>query len=589
MNLIQHYPSHLDLDQVAADYPDRAILEVDGQVQRWLQVRSSQLLSRARHLSYCGDGTKAMGLVVGVAGALCWATPFGVFSATLGLLGWASAVFTDHSKTREFYPLPLIRENIFDVIQKAGDPDLRAQYEEMLVQSGISPLQQKTLDMLSYLNLEEYAEARMLLLNRDEVARLLQSVNLNIRFLLYLRIVEHYINNDRLEMSQQEVEKAIEGASHDYSVNYGVVRRLNELTHNQSYGRLPEAGLTPIAEASIPTTPRRRMELDLPAPVRDDRPVHQSNDRPEVVVPEPSTDRRAMNPPGFERPQAIVETGLFRIVADPFQSRAFFGAQRTGKSFFVAAATQQLAEKGVKIFHLNLASVQDDGEDDRYWSHATSVRGDLGFMDSRDAAELIAKSIALVKQFIDAPSGALLICDEWTVVGRKNHSYATELEPLTKMLNGITASLVSSGKKRQKAIWTIAPDMVAGGLAEGARLTVKDLALVLVSIAPWTTVEWSRRDGQGLKSEISFSHELFGQLERNYSGLTRPRNNGSLSSSDRIVFMDGHWYSLGVSKDSVKETIAQGDNAYIPIAGEPDPLAQEFNQVINGGNNGTLP
>jgi hypothetical protein len=53
--------------------------------------------------------------------------------------------------------------------------------------------------------------------------------------------------------------------------------------------------------------------------------------------------------------------------------------------------------------------------------------------------------------------------------------------------------------------------------------------------------------------------------------------------------MDGHWYSLGVSKDSVKETIAQGQNAYIPIAGELDPLAQEFNQVINGGNNGTLP
>ena len=555
------------LEDIAKDYPDLRLL--DRNIPQWLKERESILYDRATHRLNSCESTKGLSLGVIFVSCVWMASPLAPLTAIVGGCSYLMSVLADFEDTGRFCPLPLKRDSIEELINSITSHDYRTVQEE--IKRRVPETRLSLLSRYSYLELKDRAEAVMLLHNYEcrhkaEVAPLdwiLGEAPQGYRFLVYLRLLTEYMNRRDFSFSQEEILRL--------------------------YSYLPTIEESPMAVPLRNDRPVSRSPVVAftPEPRVDPAPTTPSSDRVDFEIR--STELRAMNPPIIEKPQPIVETGLLRIVADPFQSRAFFGAQRTGKSFFVAAATQQLAEKGVKVFHLNLASVQDDGEDDRYWSHTTSVRGDLGFMDPRDAAELIAKSIALVKQFIDAPCGALLICDEWTVVGRKNHSYATELEQLTKMLNGITASLVSSGKKRQKAIWTIAPDMVAGGLAEGARLTVKDLALVLVSIAPWTTVEWSRRDGHGLKSEVSFSHELFGQLERNYSGLTRPKNNGSLSGSDRIVFMDGYWYPLGVNKDSVKETIVQGQNAYIPIAGDPDPVAQEFNQFVNGGgDNGTL-
>lgn len=295
------YPKQLDLDAIAANYPDRAILEVDGQVQRWLEVRLSQLLTKSRHLSFYCDGTKTLGLTVGVLGAICASsTLFGGLAAAFGIVGWANAVLKDQSKTRSLHPFPFVRKDISNWIQDISDPDLRMVRESFLAAQGVSEFHQKTIEMLSYLDVEEFAEAKLLVLYFDKVSAILQSVNQQrIKFLLYLRIIDFYIKNDSLSMTEEDVESAIQGAKSDYSIDYGSLDRLNHLTESQSYGRLPQPEWTPIAEASIPTTPRRRVELDLPAPPREDRPVHQSNDR--VVLPEPSTDRRAMNPPMVER------------------------------------------------------------------------------------------------------------------------------------------------------------------------------------------------------------------------------------------------------------------------------------------------
>jgi len=576
------------LDDIARDYPDLWLL--DRNIPQWLKERESILYDRATHRLNSCESTKGLSLGVILVSFGWMASPLAPLTAIVGACSYLMSVLADFEDTGRFCPLPLKRDSIGEIINSISSHDYRTMQEE--IKRKVPETRLSLLSRYSYLELKDRAEAVMLLHNyecriKEEVAPLdwiLGEAPEGCKFLVYLRLLTEYMNRRDFSFSQEEILRL-----------YSYLPTIEESPmaippqRDRRVSRPPVAAFTPEPRVDRP-------------PVIPSVPFTPKSDRAdfEIDLPEVPTDRRETNPPVVERaprveakpqaPQSIVETGLLRIVADPFQSRAFFGAQRTGKSFFVAAATQKLAEQGVQTFHINLASVQDSGDDDLYWGHATSVRGDLGFMDSRDASELIARAIALVKQFIDAPSGALLICDEWTVVGRKNHSYAEEMEPLTRMLNGMIASLVSSGKQRQKAVWTIAPDMVAGGLTDGAKLAVKDLALVLIAVAPWSTVEWSRRDGRGLKSEISFSHELYGQLDRNYAGLTKPRNNGSLSSSDRIVFMDGHWYPLGVDKNSVKGTIAPGENHYIPIAGEPDPLAQEFTQIVNtGGNNESLP
>ena len=163
MNLTHHYPTHLDLDSIAADYPDRSILEADGQVQRWLRLRSEQLLHQARHLSRSADGAKLAGLASGVIGMLCHATPLGVVSAGLGVTAWGWAVFVDYTQTRSFNPLPGLREDLLEWLERMGDADQRAKYETFMLDSGISQFQIKTLEMLTYLPLEQYAEAEFLL------------------------------------------------------------------------------------------------------------------------------------------------------------------------------------------------------------------------------------------------------------------------------------------------------------------------------------------------------------------------------------------------------------------------------------------
>lgn len=583
MSLTHHYPTHLDLDSIAADYPDRSILEADGQVQRWLRLRSEQLLHQARHLSRSADGAKLAGLASGVIGMLCHATPLGIFSAGLGLTAWGWAVFVDYTQTRSFNPLPGLRDDLFEWLERMGNSDQRAAYEAFMIESGISHFQAKTLEMLTYLPLEQYAEAEFLLQSNDIVAQILNSIDQNIRFLLYLRIREHYINYGSLSsLDQRTIETAIENAKNDYSVNYGQVEKINTLTETRSYGRTPLPSFQPPIVPIVPP---------IPFASPDDRP-HQSQRRkviePEVdyvldidrleeetIAPAVVNDRPVAPTPVQQR--GVKETGIEKILANPFESRAFFGAQRTGKSYLVACTSQRLAEKGIKVFHINLASLPD-GDDTRYWGHARSVRADLAMLDPGEARAVTGEALKLVKDFREAGRGAILICDEWTIMGSLLHSYGAFIEPLTTLLADTIASFKSSGIQRQKAVWTIAPDIIAGGLTDTAKMAVKNLSLVLVAIPPWETVTWQAEEG-GLINTVTFSPGLYGQLKRNYTGLTYPVHNSFLSGSNRIVFTDGHWYPVGVDKHSLKPFIKT--IAFNPPEQTRDPIAMEFSQLIN--------
>jgi hypothetical protein len=232
-------------------------------------------------------------------------------------------------------------------------------------------------------------------------------------------------------------------------------------------------------------------------------------------------------------------TGFSEILADPYQSRAFFGAQRTGKSYFSAVSSRELNHAlSCKIFHLNLASFGD--EDSYYWSHATeTIQCDLSAMDAFQASQIIKKAIELVQSFYRTQN-AILIVDEIAYLGSTSNQHSEILKPLLTIIADKITTLSSSGKKRQQAVWTIAPEFVAGSLVQDAK-AVKKLKLCYVSIHPDRSTPWN---GQ----EIGFDWELFNQIKANFT-ISDPE---AVPNSDRICFIGSHWLPVGELPDLKK-------------------------------------
>lgn len=224
-------------------------------------------------------------------------------------------------------------------------------------------------------------------------------------------------------------------------------------------------------------------------------------------------------------------TPLDKLLASPYQSRAWFGAQRTGKSYLAAITSQQMfLTLATKVFHINLHSF---GTEDRaYWVHARSVTGDMGHMPEHEVYQLIDKAIAVVKEFSNTQN-ALLIFDEITLTGAINNPYSEQLQPLLAMVASSCSELASTGKKRRQAIWTISPDFVAMQLTQETK-AIKSLAVTFVAIPPGKSLDW---EGQA----IGFHSESFQNVQRNFTALKdAPR-----LDCDRMVFLDGLWLDMG--------------------------------------------
>jgi hypothetical protein len=229
---------------------------------------------------------------------------------------------------------------------------------------------------------------------------------------------------------------------------------------------------------------------------------------------------------------ATATNALSALLKSPFLSRAWFGAQRTGKSYLAAVASLELSKRGIKIYHLNLASFGD--EDAVYWQHAVkSVRADLSSLDEMTAQPFIDEAISLVHEFFSTRN-AILIFDEITLTGSLSNQHAAALDPLLRLVADKIACLASTGTKRAQAIWTLSPDFVAGSLSQQVK-AIKSLALVFVAIAPGRSVDWNG-------NRIGFHAEAFGNVQRNFPVLTMPSSN---AGCDRICFVDGHWLPVG--------------------------------------------
>ena len=120
-------------------------------------------------------------------------------------------------------------------------------------------------------------------------------------------------------------------------------------------------------------------------------------------------------------------TALSIIVSDPYQSRAFFGAQRTGKSYLAAVASRQISESlGCKVFHMNLASY--GSEDSYYWTHAIkSLVCDLSSMGGYEATQMVKSAIKLVKEFYSTQNAILIVDDQHiSICTRRNVGWLVE-------------------------------------------------------------------------------------------------------------------------------------------------------------------
>lgn len=269
---------------------------------------------------------------------------------------------------------------------------------------------------------------------------------------------------------------------------------------------------------------------------KEEKEEKEEEEEEEEEVTNPATTK--ISPLYQSKPVANVSipkapTAYSVLIANPFSSRAGFGWQRTGKTYLFAIATQELAlERGVQIFHINMASYGD--EDAQYWGHAVkSIRCDLPSLDSYQAQYYTDEAIECVHQFF-ATRNAILVFDEIVLTGSLSNQHAEIVAPLLKLVADKISCLASTGVKRAQAIWTLSPDFVAGACTQDCK-ALKSLSLCYISIPPGKSVDWNG-------NPVKFHQETFENVKRNFPSLTYPEGKWK---GDRICFVDGQWRELG--------------------------------------------
>ena len=250
------------------------------------------------------------------------------------------------------------------------------------------------------------------------------------------------------------------------------------------------------------------------------------------------------------------------VIQSPGISRLMIGGQRTGKSYFAAVASRELARSlGWKIFHINLASY--GAEDDYYWQHAyKSIKGDLATItDENQANDLIAAAIDCITEFVATPQ-ALLIVDEIVFSGSKYGKWDTSA--FLRVVAEQISALTSSGMKRERVIWALCPELVAGSVKDAVK-AIKSLNLLYVAIVPGMIVDWN-------KQKIKFDESVHQQVTANFKGVNMPtpeqvslcRRHGL----PRIAYMNGEWLPVGELPKIEQPTIAK-PSAYAVVSAPP--------------------
>lgn len=282
----------------------------------------------------------------------------------------------------------------------------------------------------------------------------------------------------------------------------------------------------------------------IPASVADPIAVEPDEDEDEDLEIEPAPIAVAkVSAVPTESIAAARSFGVFKnrnpvdvLVAALFSNRSIWGGQRTGKTALAAKASAEimLREPGVKVFYINLFAADLEATNAMFKHAYRAIVCDLAPLKPYNATATILEAAKVFDEFTQT-TGAILILDEASSMGDINGRHFEGLTPLIDDLVGYLSSIRGSTKKRKKAVWTIAPEIVAGNLGNGMKSLMKGFSPVLVAISKNRTVDW---EGQ----EIACDTTLQGQLEINFKPA---RFSVPEMDVDRCCLIDSVWMPLG--------------------------------------------
>jgi hypothetical protein len=219
-----------------------------------------------------------------------------------------------------------------------------------------------------------------------------------------------------------------------------------------------------------------------------------------------------------------------------FSNRAMYGVQRGGKTAYAAKSSAKIVIKdsSIKIFYINVFAADLSATKSMFAHAYRSVIYDLAPIKPFYASAVIEEAAKVFDEFVQT-EGAILVLDEASSIGNVHGRHFEALSPLVDELVGYLSAIRGSTRKRRQAIWTIAPEIVAGSLGQGMKSLMKGFPPVFIAIPKNRNVTW-----QGQK--IVHDTTLQGQLEINYKPLKFAVPE---IDCDRVCFIDGTWMPMG--------------------------------------------
>jgi hypothetical protein len=481
-----------------------ALLET-GDTLNFLEVRKHSLRVKIKDSKLSAATGKVSGLSAALGGGLLYftlANPLGALLACGGLAAYGLAVGAQWLQTGKLHPFPLTSKTADE-----SDEELSA---STLTGGSLQIARSHIHEEASYLEPREKAEYELLHHAPQGLLNAVGSVAPAQRWACYCFLLDAHLTGTLDDYRDRATLETVLGNASVYHSHLP-----------EAAERFPEIGLD-SATAQPPSLSAANDAL----PTATSSPIGNTTKFGAIEVPVSQSGPPTQN-------EMTAPTALSALLRSPFLSRALFGAQRTGKSYLAAVASCKLAQTGTNIFHVNLMSY--GSEDAEYWQHAKkSIRCDLPALSVSEGKPFIKQAISLVAEFVQTPN-SLLIVDEWAYMASTANPHRDSLGGLLNDISSQITSLSSAGIKRQRGLWAISPEFVAGSLVPQGK-AVKKLQLVYVTIHPDRWVDWNG-------NAIGFSDELFQQVANNFP-IDLP-DSMELPDHDRIVYIDRQWLPVG--------------------------------------------
>lgn len=181
-----------------------------GHISAWLQQRFSFLKAKAKRQRTESDTSKVIGVGSTFVGLLLYASPVGPLCLALGAVSYISSVVTDKFLSGKLRPIPMVRKDLGEMISTMGSGDDRNELAELYSQYGINQRQLDLLDLFTYLDDDEEAEAKFLFEEMEKAAIYLEHALAGNRRIAYEYMLKYYDQHGALEgIAASEIPQSI--------------------------------------------------------------------------------------------------------------------------------------------------------------------------------------------------------------------------------------------------------------------------------------------------------------------------------------------------------------------------------------------